>query len=230
MHCSHARYHRRAARAENPQRSLHSRTGIGWEAAARSQGEFPWRYTPITTATAYTTMTIPMKVSIVCLSPLRTLCTKQFTKATSWSARRSPCHLAPRPPGGIVRDPARGAPGHPGCGPPEAGPGRAAAGALLVVVPPVSVIVVVPMVPRREAAVAVAVQPLYDFGERTAQPLRPRPHRHAGRNLRSVVYLDPETAKRLKVLAAQRGTSMQALGAADLEALIADTNDQMLEC
>ena len=86
------------------------------------------------------------------------------------------------------------------------------------------------MVPRREATVAVAVQPLYDFGERTAQPLRPRPHRHAGRNLRSVVYLDPETAKRLKVLAAQRGTSMQALGAADLEALIADTNDQMLEC
>ena len=57
----------------------------------------------------------------------------------------------------------------------------------------------------------------------TTSPSGPPPSRAGKTGV--VVYLDPETAKQLKVLAAQRGTSMQALGAAALEALIADTND-----
>ena len=62
--------------------------------------------------------------------------------------------------------PAPGAARHPGCGPREADPGRDATGTSLVVVPPPFVIVVVPAVPRREAAVAVAVEPLDDAGQR----------------------------------------------------------------
>ena len=51
--------------------------------------------------------------------------------------------------------------------------------------------------------------------------------RHCAPFIRGLVhYLQPETAKRLKMLALTRGTSIQALGAQALEDVIANTENQ----
>lgn len=77
--------------------------------------------------------------------------------------------------------------------------------------------------------VGKAPEPLRPFPQPTPTSSSGPPPSRAGKT-GVVVYLDPETARRLKVLAARRGTSMPALGAAALEALIADINNSMLEC